>query len=274
LNSGAFIRYNDGELFLHNATGFHGIDTNVSSVSAGFTLSGASPVAAAFILYNNGEVFEWAHDTGFHLIDRNAVSVAAASFDADTVFILYNNGQLFKHKGTSPVTGFTFIAGNVTSMAPTVGLGDVFYVQTNHMLSEHLNAGGSTVIDGNVQSVGQAPSLRDEVFVLYTNSALFEYASPVFTPIDTNVASVASALELGAFYVRRDGCLIEWLPPSSSSLSPDGTYVFVDDNVASISVTTVALDDDYIVYNNGMLFEHTGLSPRSGFTFIDSNVSP
>jgi hypothetical protein len=29
-----------------------------------------------------------------------------------------------------------------------------------------------------------------------------------------------------------------------------------------------------IVYNNDMLFEHTGLSRRSGFTFIDSNVSP
>jgi hypothetical protein len=49
----------------------------------------------------------------------------------------------------------------------------------------------------------------------------------------------------------------------------------VDGNVASISASRFIMPDDvFIIYNNGMLFQHTGLSRRSGFTFIDSNVSP
>jgi hypothetical protein len=287
-----FIRYNDGQLFLHDSAGFHRIDTNVVSVSRGFTERVTPPIGlteinAAFIVYSNGQLFEWAQDTGFQFIDSNVVSVLGNSGAADSVFILYNNGQLFRHDGTSPVTGFTFIAGAVTTMSATVegpsgGLGDVFYVQSNHILSEHLIAGGSVVIDGNVQGVSGSMVLNDSAFVLYTNGALFEFqGSPrSFTPIDTNVASVSAGetsqsfmtLTASAYYVTQSGVLVEWRPPTTDN--PDGTYNFLDVNVASVSAQQGRLDDVFIVYNNDMLFEHVGHSRRSGFTFIDSNVSP
>jgi hypothetical protein len=76
-----------------------------------------------------------------------------------------------------------------------------------------------------------------------------------------------------AYYVRRDGALVEWVAPYAGSLSPDETYAFLDGNVASISVSPVS-GDEFIVYNNGMLFELTGSSRISGFMFIDSNVNP
>jgi hypothetical protein len=286
-NNGVFIRYNNSDLFLHDSTGFHRIDTNVTSVSAGisFRLPGAF-VNAAFILYNNGQVFEWTQDHGFQFIDSNAVALVASRGNSDSVFILYNNSELFHHVGTSPATGFTFIAGNVTSMSLTFGAGDVFYVQTNHILSEHLAAGGSTVIDGNVQSVSGGQVETDSAFVVYTNAALFlfnPHAMQHFTPVDSNVASVATSestipgtmtLTDAAFYVTRDGVLVEWVAPNAASPSPDGTYSFVDANVASISTLPQQPDDVFIVYTNDMLFQHTGLSRRSGFTFIDSNVSP
>jgi hypothetical protein len=295
---GVFVRYNDGELFLHDPTGFRKIDINVASVSAGFSVRGGTgPVPVAFIVYNNAQLFEWAQDTGFQMIDSNVASVAGGSIiePPDTVFILYNNGELFRHVGTSPLSGFTFIAGAVTSMSAVCGAfgnGDVFYVQSNNILSEHLFLGGSTVIDGNVQSVSSGQLEPDSAYILYTNSALFFFnpaATQRFTPIDTNVASVAGSESTApggmvdvdaAFYVTRDGVLAEWLPPSPSGPSPDGTYIFIDANVASISTASGistqsgGLDDVFIVYNNGMLFQHTGLSRRSGFTFIDSNVSP
>jgi hypothetical protein len=285
-----FIRYNDGELFLHDPTGFRKIDINVASVSAGSSqrsVSGeAEDVDVAFIVYNNGQLFEWAQDTGFQFIDSNVVGVVGNRNARDSAFILYNNGELFRHDGTSPVSGFTFIAGAVTSMSPAFGNGDVFYVQSNNILSEHLVNGGSMPIDGNVQSVSGGQLESDSAFILYTNSALFFFnpnATQRFRLIDTNVASVngsrffipTTGLDLdAAYYVRRDGALVEWVAPSAGSLSPDGTYVFLDSNVASISAGDGFADEIFIVYNNGMLFDHTGYSRISGFTFIDSNVSP
>jgi hypothetical protein len=288
---GVFIRYNDGQLFFHDPTGFRRIDIGVASVSAGITLDNlATQVPAGFIVYNNGRLVEWSQPHGYQLIDINVVSVAAAVVGTtgtpDGVFILYNNAQLFEHIGRSPVTGFTHIADAVSSMSPTFGNGDVFYVQINHMLSEHLAGGGSTVIDGNVQSVSGGQLNPDTAFIVYTNAALYEFdpnAPLRFTLIDTNVASVGAGTSSipgtmttidAAFYITRDGALVEWLAPNISSPTPDGTYVFVDGNVASISTTTAGVDDVFIVYNNGMLFEHTGLSRRSGFTFVDTNVSP
>jgi hypothetical protein len=285
-----FIRYNDGELFLHDSGGFHRIDMNVASVSSGFSLRGdpimPTSVPVAFIVYNNARLFEWAQDTGFTPIDRNVVGVAGSQLSQDTAFILYNNAQLFQHSGTSPLSGFTFIAGAVTTMSPNIGgNGDVFYVQTNHILSEHLTAGGSVVIDGNVQSVTAGRVEVDSAFILYTNGALFLFnprATQQFTRVDTNVASAAASVSLipgtgtdidSVYYVTQAGVLVEWVAPFSGSLSTDGTYVFLDSNVASIS-TSLGLDDVFIVYNNDMLFEHTGFSRQSGFTFIDSNVSP
>jgi hypothetical protein len=291
--NGVFIRYNDGELFLHDASGFQRIDINVASVSAGtglLPLGGGSPVNAAYILYNNGEVFQWVQGLGFQFIDINAVSVASG-VGADDAFILYNNGQLFHHLGASSSTGFSFIADNVTSMAivPPAGfegsLGDVFYVQTNHMLSEHLLAGGSMVIDGNVQSVGTSgfAAEPDTTYILYTNSALYFFSRTAiqrFRPIDTNVTSVSGSTStipgtstiIDAAYYVREGVLIEWVAPNPASESPDGTYNYVDQNVVSVSAGQT--DSVFIVYDNDMLFEHTGLSRGSGFTFIDSNVSP
>jgi hypothetical protein len=276
-----FIRYNDGELFQHDAAGFHRIDVNVASVSAGLTHRGMSFPPVAFIVYNNGQLFEWTQDTGFSFIDINVVGVVGSGSLTDTAWILYNNGQLFRH---SLLSGFSFIAGSVTSMSPTLpGTGDLFYVQTNHMLSEHLSGSGSVVIDGNVQSVSASQVERDSAFVLYTNSALFEFQGGPhsFTPVDTNVASVSAGTTVlpgattiipAAFYVTRDGVVVEWRPPTTDN--PDGTYNFLDANVASISASQANQDDVFIVYNNDMLFEHTGFSRRSGFTFIDSNVSP
>jgi hypothetical protein len=83
-----------------------------------------------------------------------------------------------------------------------------------------------------------------------------------------------------AYYVTRRGVLVEWQAPYTGGPSPDGASFFIDDNVASISTTVsfsgsqVNGDDVFIVYNNDMLFEPVGHSRRSGFTFIDSNVSP
>jgi hypothetical protein len=271
-----FIRYNNGELFLHNSAGFHRIDINVASVSAGVTAVGATNVPAAFIVYNNGQLFEWAQATGFSRIDSNVVAVEGQQSSLDSVFILYNNGEVFRHQGRSPVSGFSFIASAVTSMSITFGgSGDLFYVQTNHMLLEHLTGGGSAVIDGNVQSV--SASIDDRAFIVYTNSALFEFngMTHTFTSIDMNVASVSagsSNASPAAFYVTRDGVLVEWQPPTVSN--PDGTYNFVDANVASVVAFDANSDDVFIIYNNDMLFEHTGLSRKSGFSFIDSNVSP
>jgi hypothetical protein len=185
------------------------------------------------------------------------------------------------------VTGFTFIAGNVTTMSPAIGNGDVFYVQTNHILSEHLLLGASTVIDGNVQSVSGGQIDPDTAFILYTDASLWFFnraSSDGFKRIDSNVASVTGTTSHvpgppftpinAAFYVTRDGVLVEWQAFNQFSPNNDGSYVFVDGNIASISTSPGSDDDVFIVYRNGMLFEHTGLSRQAGFTMIDSNVSP
>jgi hypothetical protein len=285
---GTFILYNNSELFLHDMQGFHRIDINATSVSAGFTLDNQLQLAlAAFIVYNNGQLFEWSAAHGFQFIDSNVVSVSARNVHTpDAVFILYNNSQLFEHVGRSPVTGYSLIAGNVISMSPTFGNGDVFYVQTNSILSEHLKAGGSMVIDGNVKSVSAGLVEADSVFILYTNTALYLFnpsGTQHFTPVDTNVASMDSATSTipgtatdldAVFYITPAGTLVEWLAPNATNPSPDGSFIFVADTVASISEVPGSLDDVFIVYNNEFLFEHRGLSRRSGFTFIDVNVSP
>jgi hypothetical protein len=275
---GEFIRYNDGEVFFHTPGSFQKIDVNSMAISAGQAPGG---LPAVFILYNNSDVFEWTQAGGFHFIDVNAVAISASVYNQGLVFILYGNGQLFQYDG-----GFTFVAGAVAQFS--AGLhnaeGAVFYVQTNHMLSEWSLTGGlgSKVIDGNVASVSSTQNGSDEAFIIYTNGQLYEAtntaATPSFRYIDDNVFAVGGGTSsvggLGgsAYYLTTNGILIEWQPPTMSY--PDGTYNYIDSNVASFT-GGYSVDQVFIVYPGDVLYQHTGVTRvLSSFVFIDSNVAP
>jgi hypothetical protein len=284
---GEFIRYNDGEVFFYDGS-FQKVDINSVAISGGLSFVNSTIVPAVYIVYNNSDVYEWSPGGGFHFIDINAVAVSATPVATDTVFILYNNGQLFQHQGQSN-GGFTFIAGSVAQFSAGLVNGGtgVFYVQTNHMLSVWSAANGSKVLDGNVASVGAgnvySVSAADNAFIVYTNHQLYEVShastSPTFTHIDDNVSTAGAGpsmvdgiLMLAAYYLTTNGILIEWQPPSTGY--PDGTYNYIDSNVAGFDGGD-GLDQVFIVYANDLLYQHMGVTRApSSFTFIDSNVGP
>jgi hypothetical protein len=281
---GAFIRYTDGEVFFHadGSSSFQKIDVNSTSISA---CQASSGVPAVFIVYNNGDLFEWRQDTGFHFIDVNVVAISASLTAADTVFIIYNTGQLYEHSGST----FTSIAGGVVqcSAAGTSGEG-VFYVQNNHMLTEWIAATNAySVIDGNVQSVSASQDFNDTAFIIYTNHALYEFSGPAplsFTFVDNNVTAVSTGLTIlqvpggvafaaAAYYLTAAGVLVEWQPRTEGH--DDGTYNFIDSNAAGMDGFAIRNDTVYIIYATGQLFLHEGLTRApSSFSYIDSNVGP
>jgi hypothetical protein len=281
---GEFIRYNDGEVFFHDGS-FQKVDINSVAISGGVSFVNSNAVPAVYIVYNNSDVYEWSQGGGFHFIDINAVAVSATPVATDTVFILYNNGKLFEHQGQGS-GGFTFVAGAVAQFSGGFvnGVPGVFYVQTNHMLSvwSPFDGMGSKVVDGNVASVA-ATKEGDEAFVTYTNHQLFQVAnatsSPTFTYIDDNVSTAGYVESLvngvgmvAAYYLTTNGVLIEWQPPTMSY--PDGTYNYVDSNVAGFGAGYTT-DLVFIIYGSDMLYQHTGVTRAlSSFTFIDSNVGP
>jgi hypothetical protein len=275
----AFIRYTDGEVFYHSSSGFKKIDVNSTSISACESSTG---VPAVFIVYNNGKLFEWRQDTGFHFIDLNVLAISASLTSFDTVFIIYNNGQLLEHSGST----FTSIAGGVVqcSAAPDQNGQAVFYVQNNHMLTLWVAATkGYFVIDGNVLSVNASQGFSDTAFIIYTNHALYKCDAsglPSFTFIDNNVTQVSAGLTtlggtnlVASAYYLTGGVLVEWQQATSSY--PDGIYNFVDSNVAGIDANPLSADQVFIIYATDQLFEHVGMARApSSFTFIDGNVGP
>jgi hypothetical protein len=139
------------------------------------------------------------------------------------------------------------------------------------------------VVDGNVQTASASQTFNDTAFIIYTNRALYEFgpATPAFTFIDSNVAQVSAGdtnlvgttFALSAYYLTTAGILVEWQPPTSSY--PDGTYNFIDSNVAGMDGVEFAEDDVFIIYTTDQLFDHVGLTRApSSFTYIDGNVGP
>jgi hypothetical protein len=255
---------------------------NSTSISACESSSG---VPAVFIVYNNGKLFEWRQDTGFHFIDLNVVAISASLISFDTVFIIYNNGQLYEYTGHKGI--FTSIAGGVVQCSAGSDQNGqaVFYVQNNHMLTEWIgSASVYHVIDGNVQSVSASQDFTDTAFIIYTNHALFEFiasATPRFTFIDNNVTQVRAGLTVvggttgvaSAYYLTAAGVLVDWQPATNSY--PDGTYNFIDSNVAGMDADFAIADHVFIIYATGQLFFHQGLTRApSSFTYIDDNVGP
>jgi hypothetical protein len=282
--NGAFIRYSDGEVWRHDVRGFLKVDINATSISAGSTDIGGILDAAVYIVYNTGQLFQWTPSAGgtpaaFHYIDTNVRSVSGSSGVPDEVFILYNNGELFFH---SPVSGFSLLEAGVKAMSASNQ--GVFFVQTNGLFSEWRGGNDFRFVDSNVVSVSASLRYPETAYILYDTGALYQFvggAGTTFTPIDNNVASVAAAdtaptgpgtFASSAYYVTESGVLIEWQPPDASH--PGGFYNFVDVNVASVSAVEDQPDRVFIVYTNGELFQHDGLSRIPGFQFIDSNVAP
>jgi hypothetical protein len=271
---GVFIRYNDGQLWERTSAGFRFIDTNTVSVSSGVDTSG-NP--SAFILYNNGALYEWSVKNGFTLIDVNAVSISGSQIQADTVFIVYDNGALFEHTGLSSGAGFSLIdvnATNVSAGRDSAGNPAAYIVYDNTALYEWSPSLGFHLIDVNVASVNADQLQANTAFIIYTNNYLYEHvgtsSASGFQFVDVNVDDVSVGTATGgataAFILYTNGFVYEWSGPAG--------FRFIDSNAVTISATTQQTDTTFIVYDNTDLFEHVGTSSQSGFTFVDVNVEP
>jgi hypothetical protein len=190
-----FIIYNNHQLWEHTETsavaGFRFIDVNVAKVSAGFT---GTSEPAAFIVYANSFLFEWALISGFHFIDVNVSTVSAVPRDpnppgsplgplgADRVYIVYVSGQLFEHASG----GFRSIDVNVTDVSAGVGhpVGPfmprapaAFILYQDGEVAEWGDPGTSTPVLLDIDAVGlsASPQQSDTAFIVKKNTQLFEY---------------------------------------------------------------------------------------------------
>jgi hypothetical protein len=119
------------------------------------------------------------------------------------------------------------------------------------------------------QMLSASASLQaDGVYIRYTNGQLWEHTSKGFRFIDVNTASVSSGLDTfgnpAAFIIRNNGQLVEY--------SPAIGYRLIDVNVVRASASQTQRDTVFMVYINGMVYEHTGASAAAGFHLIDGNA--
>jgi streptogramin lyase len=262
-----FIRYQDGQLFEHTASGFQRIDVNTTAVSAGFDSRGAP---AAFIIYNTGAVYEWSPNLGFKFIDINAVALSASQVQPDTVFIRYDNNVLFEHTDS----GFLPIDVNVVAVSAGVttgGLASAFILYDTGALYEW-GAGGNqafSLIDINVVSVSASQAAADTAFMIYNNSAAYEHTalSPIagFRFLENGAMSVSAGVTTGgiaAFIRFNSGALYEWGRGGTPS------FTLIDGNVVDASASPAVPDGVYILYDVRFLFEYT----PGVFHYLDSNV--
>jgi hypothetical protein len=94
-----FIRYRTNLVYEHTGTscqaGLLAIDSNATQVSAGVDAAGN---AAAFIVYDNGALYEWSPVQAFRRVDVHAAQVLASQWAADEAFILSDNLLVFDYR--------------------------------------------------------------------------------------------------------------------------------------------------------------------------------
>jgi hypothetical protein len=278
-----FFSQVDGQVFMNSTS--QRIDVNAVKVSAGISAVGMAQVPAAFIVYNNNQLFEWVQGEGFHFIDVNVADVSASLVQTDTVFIRYTNGVVFEHTGKSATSGFRFIDVNAVSIVagqdtPTTALAYIVY--NNGFLFRWTAEAGFRFIDVNVVQVSTyngSPFMASDVdraFIVYNNGRLFQW-SPAsgFQFIDVNVSQVAVGLGVGfggdspadpdLFIVYTNHELFVW------NLQGQLGFQFIDVNVAAVGGAADNEGAAFIIYTNNELFSWQA---SLGFGFRDSNVAP
>jgi hypothetical protein len=171
------------------STGLTGITTGVSQVQAGVDSSGH---ASAFILFTNGNLYEYDNGTYSGIAASGVTSFSASQANADTVDVIFGATLYQWQRGT----GFTGIAGGVSQAQAGVGAGGeptVFVLLTTGDLYEYDSGIFHGVIGGGATSVfaGAAHS-PDTAFMLLFGNSLYEYQRSVgFTGLIGGVSSFA-----------------------------------------------------------------------------------